>query len=59
MTKEKSIVIWFGQKWSMKEGETVNSIIRDVRDGVMMFDAPDYIKITDKNQRSLTKVKRY
>ena len=59
MAKGKSIVIWFGQKWSMEEGETVNSIIRDVRDGVMVFDAPDYIKITDKNQRSLTKVKRY
>ena len=59
MTKGKSIVVWFGQKWRMDEGETVNSIIRQVRGGEIMFNAPDYIKITDANQRSLTKVKKY
>lgn len=59
MAGGRSVVVWFGNKWEMDKGETMNHFIKRIKDGEMMFDAPDYIKITSAKQRSLTKVRRY
>ena len=55
----KEIIIWFGQKWKLKKNETVKDIKEEVEQGGIMFDAPDYIKITDSRGNTLLKKTKY
>lgn len=55
----KEIIIWLGDKWKLRKGETVKDIVEQMRDGEIITDLPDYIKITDIRGNTLLKRTNY
>ena len=42
----KNITIWFGMKLRIRDDEKIRDIVRDIREGGISFDSPDYLRIT-------------
>ena len=55
MTENKKIIIWVGGKYTLKEGETVDSVMEDFNEEVFDLEL-NHTKITDLEGNTLKEV---
>ena len=55
----KEILVWYAYKLRMRKGQTIKDIKEKIDDGELIFDSPDYTKITDSRGNTLMKKTRY
>ena len=53
MVENREVIFWFGSKYTMKEGETLDSVMEAVNDGVLCFMGDNFRKITDLEGNTL------
>jgi len=56
MTKNKKVIIWCGGEYTLKEGETIDSVMKDYNEEVFDLEL-DYTKITDLEGNTLKEEK--
>lgn len=47
----RNIIIWMGTNYTLDKGENLKETFRDIKDGTLTLDEPDYLMATDKNRR--------